>query len=159
MGPRLRGDDPSRELITRKRDQVLAPELSHRACGMVITRPVRRRAARDLPHSRSRAADVACASSPYLHVGSDAKAIAQHGSDLPAFPFLCPDVSRRSHATEAARPAPLARALTQRDNDSPRVMAGLVPAIHVFGVACMFKTWMPGTSPGMTRRNAAPVTG
>jgi hypothetical protein len=29
------------------------------------------------------------------------------------------------------------------------VMAGLVPAIHVF-LAAMLKTWMPGTSPGMT---------
>jgi hypothetical protein len=27
-------------------------------------------------------------------------------------------------------------------------MAGLVPAIHVFGLAP--KTWMPGTRPGMT---------
>jgi hypothetical protein len=29
------------------------------------------------------------------------------------------------------------------------VMAGLVPAIHVFLVDAV-KTWMPGTSPGMT---------
>jgi hypothetical protein len=29
------------------------------------------------------------------------------------------------------------------------VMAGLVPAIHVFGTAIR-KTWMPGTRPGMT---------
>jgi hypothetical protein len=28
------------------------------------------------------------------------------------------------------------------------VMAGLVPAIHVF--ATSHKTWMPGTRPGMT---------
>jgi len=28
-------------------------------------------------------------------------------------------------------------------------MAGLVPAIHAF-VAATRKTWMPGTSPGMT---------
>jgi hypothetical protein len=28
-------------------------------------------------------------------------------------------------------------------------MAGLVPAIHVFYLACR-KTWMPGTRPGMT---------
>jgi len=28
-------------------------------------------------------------------------------------------------------------------------MAGLVPAIHVFLLAAP-KTWMPGTSPGMT---------
>jgi hypothetical protein len=30
------------------------------------------------------------------------------------------------------------------------VMAGLVPAIHVFLDAAT-KTWMPGTSPGMTK--------
>jgi hypothetical protein len=29
-------------------------------------------------------------------------------------------------------------------------MAGLVPAIHVFLAAGIVKTWMPGTSPGMT---------
>jgi hypothetical protein len=29
----------------------------------------------------------------------------------------------------------------------PRVTAGLDPAIHVFAAV---KTWMPGTSPGMT---------
>jgi hypothetical protein len=29
------------------------------------------------------------------------------------------------------------------------VMAGLVPAIHVFG-SVVPKTWMPGTRPGMT---------
>jgi len=30
------------------------------------------------------------------------------------------------------------------------VMAGLVPAIHVFAVFNAAKTWMPGTRPGMT---------
>jgi hypothetical protein len=30
------------------------------------------------------------------------------------------------------------------------VMAGLVPAIHVFPFLKLFKTWMAGTSPGMT---------
>jgi tRNA-2-methylthio-N6-dimethylallyladenosine synthase len=29
-------------------------------------------------------------------------------------------------------------------------MAGLVPAIHVFDIVKKFKTWMPGTRPGMT---------
>jgi len=29
-------------------------------------------------------------------------------------------------------------------------MAGLVPAIHVFIILVGVKTWMPGTSPGMT---------
>jgi hypothetical protein len=29
-------------------------------------------------------------------------------------------------------------------------MAGLVPAIYVFLAANAVKTWMPGTSPGMT---------
>jgi hypothetical protein len=31
-------------------------------------------------------------------------------------------------------------------------MAGLVPAIHVFNADRQFKTWMPGTRPGMTAR-------
>jgi hypothetical protein len=30
-------------------------------------------------------------------------------------------------------------------------MAGLVPAIHVFTRGKKFKTWMPGTRPGMTK--------
>jgi len=30
------------------------------------------------------------------------------------------------------------------------VMAGLVPAIHVFRTDRGIKTWMPGTRPGMT---------
>ncbi len=34
-------------------------------------------------------------------------------------------------------------------------MAGLVPAIHVF-VSAAFKTWMPGTRPGMTNNNSLP---
>jgi hypothetical protein len=29
-------------------------------------------------------------------------------------------------------------------------MAGLVPAIHVLAAIAAAKTWMPGTSPGMT---------
>jgi len=29
-------------------------------------------------------------------------------------------------------------------------MAGLVPAIHVFTLSMDRKTWMPGTSPGVT---------
>jgi hypothetical protein len=37
-------------------------------------------------------------------------------------------------------------------------MAGLVPAIHVFLLLLFLKTWMPGTSPGMTKkRNASHV--
>jgi hypothetical protein len=32
------------------------------------------------------------------------------------------------------------------------VMAGLVPAIHVYKTLIASKTWMPGTSPGMTKR-------
>ena len=36
------------------------------------------------------------------------------------------------------------------------VMAGLVPAIHVFGPCkSASKTWMPGTRPGMTEEGAA----
>jgi hypothetical protein len=34
---------------------------------------------------------------------------------------------------------------------SHTVMAGLVPAIHVFLHCCVAKTWMPATSAGMTR--------
>jgi hypothetical protein len=37
------------------------------------------------------------------------------------------------------------------------VMAGLVPAIHAFVTAR--KTWMPGTSPGMTMERLAQVDG
>ena len=33
------------------------------------------------------------------------------------------------------------------------VMAGLVPAIHVFLLEVARKTWMPGTRPGMTSSN------
>ena len=32
------------------------------------------------------------------------------------------------------------------------VMAGLVPAIHVFDAATYNKTWMPATSAGMTKK-------
>jgi hypothetical protein len=31
-------------------------------------------------------------------------------------------------------------------------MAGLVPAIHVLTHKAVRKTWMPGTSPGMTKK-------
>jgi hypothetical protein len=34
--------------------------------------------------------------------------------------------------------------------DFTLVMAGLVPAIHDFVSTASNKTWMPGTSPGMT---------
>ena len=37
--------------------------------------------------------------------------------------------------------------------DSPLVMAGLDPAIHVFGAT--EKSWMPGPSPGMTQSSRA----
>jgi hypothetical protein len=37
------------------------------------------------------------------------------------------------------------------------VMAGLVPAIHVFGSSKEGKTWMPGTSPGMTEERKTPL--
>jgi len=40
--------------------------------------------------------------------------------------------------------------------DSLFVMAGLVPAIHVFLVAPP-KTWMPGTRPGMTAERPVPA--
>ena len=40
--------------------------------------------------------------------------------------------------------------LYSRSYCSPFVMAGLVPAIHVLASQTESKTWMPGTSPGMT---------
>src|SRR6516225_8157955 len=40
------------------------------------------------------------------------------------------------------------RCLHRSREESLHVMAGLVPAIHV--LAARRKTWMPGTSPGMT---------
>ena len=33
---------------------------------------------------------------------------------------------------------------------TPGVMAGLVPAIHVFDIGNTAKAWMPGIKPGMT---------
>jgi hypothetical protein len=36
------------------------------------------------------------------------------------------------------------------------VMAGLVPAIHDLFDASAFKTWMPGTRPGMTGWSSRP---
>jgi hypothetical protein len=33
-------------------------------------------------------------------------------------------------------------------------MAGLVPAIHAFLEGAEVKTWMPGTSPGMTGKRS-----
>jgi hypothetical protein len=35
------------------------------------------------------------------------------------------------------------------------VMAGLVPAIHAFSLHRVSKTWMPGTSPGMTKERVS----
>jgi hypothetical protein len=37
-------------------------------------------------------------------------------------------------------------------------MAGLVPAIHVFGIVASGKTWMPGAGPGMTAAGIAKET-
>jgi hypothetical protein len=37
------------------------------------------------------------------------------------------------------------------------VMAGLVPAIHVFVELNAAKTWMPGTRPGMTGSAQKPI--
>jgi hypothetical protein len=36
------------------------------------------------------------------------------------------------------------------------VMAGLVPAIHVFLLSADRKTWMPGSRPGMTKNVKSP---
>jgi hypothetical protein len=44
--------------------------------------------------------------------------------------------------------------LPEHGHDWPLiVMAGLVPAIHVFVVRNKEKTWMPGTRPGMTEKS------
>ena len=40
----------------------------------------------------------------------------------------------------------------ERPGNFYTVMAGLVPAIHVFFIS-RGKTWMPGTRPGITGRN------
>jgi hypothetical protein len=40
----------------------------------------------------------------------------------------------------------------RKDSELSIVMAGLVPAIHVFARLQDDKTWMPGTRPGMTER-------
>jgi hypothetical protein len=42
--------------------------------------------------------------------------------------------------------------MAEEDGTVKFVMAGLDPAIHVFSCGSSVKTWMPGTSPGMTSR-------
>jgi hypothetical protein len=37
-------------------------------------------------------------------------------------------------------------------------MAGLVPAIHVLPLGALGKSWMPGTSPGMTESHSTAGT-
>ena len=62
---------------------------------------------------------------------------------------------RGDEASLCFAPTPPTLLLRQEDLDARhtiRVMAGLVPAIHVLGAAR--RTWMPGTSPGMTNRGA-----
>jgi hypothetical protein len=68
-------------------------------------------------------------------------------------PVLVPSstATRKSTHTEALNfTLPVAGLSHMRGNGFVRaVMAGLVPAIHVF-LRLETKTWMPGTSPGMT---------
>ena len=66
-----------------------------------------------------------------------------------------PDVVRQRAPDLGANVEPVGMdAVVVGDQDAHHlyvvVMAGLVPAIHVF-LALMAKTWMPGTRPGMTR--------
>jgi hypothetical protein len=61
--------------------------------------------------------------------------------------------SASTDAYEGVRPGfarPALVLLASEATPHHTVMAGLVPAIHVFRVGRAFKTWMPGTSPGMT---------
>jgi len=50
--------------------------------------------------------------------------------------------SRSPHERSEMRERP-------RDPNADRVVAGLVPAMHVFELSCV-KSWMPGIKPGMT---------
>jgi hypothetical protein len=52
----------------------------------------------------------------------------------------------------AGSKASLSRFAGKKPLDYWFVMAGLVPAIHVLIAVAGVKTWMPGTSPGMTER-------
>jgi hypothetical protein len=40
-----------------------------------------------------------------------------------------------------------------RSDDSPLVIAGLDPAIHLFSCEFCEDGWTPGSSPGMTKEN------
>jgi hypothetical protein len=42
---------------------------------------------------------------------------------------------------------------TAANENVQSVMAGLVPAIHVFLCVTALKTWMPATSAGMTKKS------
>ena len=66
--------------------------------------------------------------------------------------------SRHPRSTKGSEPngcGPTgAGCLTSPDQHTLAVMAGLGPATHVLRPACAAKTWIPGSSPGMTVRMA-----
>ncbi|MCK7475426.1 MAG: hypothetical protein MZV49_22530 [Rhodopseudomonas palustris] len=87
---------------------------------------------------------------------------ARHVVDRAARPVAAADRCRWKRGrpiSSAPQPKPGSRsrvglvALTPTAIDTnrfPHVMAGLVPAIHVFDACSDFKTWIPATSAGMT---------
>ena len=64
------------------------------------------------------------------------------------FPVATVSTDSSDHIRIAVSPMSVAARGVMIQNLS--VMAGLVPAIHVLFAGWVVKTWMPGTSPGMT---------
>ena len=80
-----------------------------------------------------------------------AKIIETVAAELAKRPAAYPEVIVTSARTGAGIPelrAAVARLADYRSTKLTVVMAGLVPAIHVF---LRYQSWMPGTRPGMTR--------
>jgi hypothetical protein len=61
-------------------------------------------------------------------------------------------ISQRKERMDCFVATLLAMTVIERGCALSVVMAGLVPAIHVFLFMPAPKTWMPGTSPGMTEK-------
>src|SRR5260221_3762817 len=88
---------------------------------------------------------------PLIPAHSPAKRLrfGEAGSGNPALgPRWSLHSGRRSRTRVRGRAENGQHRATQSD-----VMAGLVPAIHVFSSGKAAKTWMPATSPGMTTGN------
>ena len=82
-----------------------------------------------------------------------------HNPGVSRMKLIAPQVGRRSGSRrwrDVWASVPFAKFLS---NCPSHVMAGLVPAIHEFFVREGQRTWMPGTSPGMTMRERSPVGG